>query len=139
MAAGSRDRPPMLATGRYHNQITVPYYTFDTRPNGEAIAEVHFTVLITQQFTTPAVPATEIPGIPCKTSVENNKSTPTADACHTAQEMWEAIQVTTSESLNISRMSRQNLFWEFGQFTSHDGETIESYYTRFYMIWNEMI
>ncbi|GJY95002.1 hypothetical protein Tco_0511363 [Tanacetum coccineum] len=32
-----------------------------------------------------------------------------------------------------------NLFWEFGQFTSHDGETIESYYTRFYKMMNEMI
>ncbi|GKG22198.1 hypothetical protein Tco_0387501, partial [Tanacetum coccineum] len=34
---------------------------------------------------------------------------------------------------------KTNLFWEFGQFTSHDGETIESYYARFYKMMNKMI
>nr|GEX72354.1 hypothetical protein [Tanacetum cinerariifolium] len=46
----------------------------------------------------------------------------TVDACQTAQEMWEAIE----------RLQQ-------GEFTSHDGETIESYYTRFYKLMNEMI
>ncbi|GJZ68709.1 gag-pol polyprotein [Tanacetum coccineum] len=63
----------------------------------------------------------------------------TVDACQTAQEMWEAIErLQQGESLNIQDV-KTNLFWEFGQFTSHDGETIESYYTRFYKIMNEMI
>ncbi|GJU01638.1 hypothetical protein Tco_1111976, partial [Tanacetum coccineum] len=67
---------------------------------------------------------------------ENN---PTVDACQTAQEMWEAIErLQQGESLNIQDV-KTNLFWEFGQFTSHDGETIESYYTRFYKMMNEMI
>ncbi|GJX86062.1 hypothetical protein Tco_0336836, partial [Tanacetum coccineum] len=34
---------------------------------------------------------------------------------------------------------KTNLFWVFEKFTSHDGETIESYYTRFYKMMNEMI
>ncbi|GJS44791.1 retrovirus-related pol polyprotein from transposon TNT 1-94 [Tanacetum coccineum] len=63
----------------------------------------------------------------------------TVDACQTAQEMWEAIKrLQQGESLNIQDV-KTNLFWEFGQFTSHDGETIESYYTRFYKMMNEMI
>ncbi|GJZ82893.1 hypothetical protein Tco_0648066 [Tanacetum coccineum] len=63
----------------------------------------------------------------------------TIDACQTAQEMWEAIErLQQGESLNIQDV-KTNLFWEFGQFTSHDGETIESYYTRFYEMMNEMI
>ncbi|GJU26446.1 hypothetical protein Tco_1165067 [Tanacetum coccineum] len=63
----------------------------------------------------------------------------TVDACKTAQEMWEAIKrLQQGESLNIQDV-KTNLFWEFGQFTSHDGETIESYYTRFYKMMNEMI
>ncbi|GJZ43257.1 hypothetical protein Tco_0590512 [Tanacetum coccineum] len=63
----------------------------------------------------------------------------TVDACQTAQEMWEAIErLQQGESLNIQDV-KTNLFWEFGQFTSHDGETIESYYTRFYKMMNEMI
>ncbi|GJW93146.1 putative ribonuclease H-like domain-containing protein [Tanacetum coccineum] len=63
----------------------------------------------------------------------------TVDACQTAQEMWEAIErLQQGESLNIQDV-KTNLFWEFGQFTSHDGETIESYYTRFYKMMNGMI
>ncbi|GJW29055.1 retrovirus-related pol polyprotein from transposon TNT 1-94 [Tanacetum coccineum] len=41
------------------------------------------------------------------------------------------------ESLNIQDV-KTNLFWEFGRFISHDGETMESYYSRFYKMMNEM-
>ncbi|GJS21978.1 hypothetical protein Tco_0450610 [Tanacetum coccineum] len=117
---------------------------------------------------TPAVPSTEdSPAVPEQTTVETvTNMTPenrahyesekeaihliltgigdeiysTVDACQTAQEMWEAIErLQQGESLNYSKMLSTNLFWEFGQFTSHDGETIESYYTRFYKMMNEMI
>nr|GEV33295.1 Gag-Pol polyprotein [Tanacetum cinerariifolium] len=63
----------------------------------------------------------------------------TVDACQTAQEMWEAIErLQQGESLNIQDV-KINLFWEFEKFTSHDGESMESYYTRFYKSMNEMI
>ncbi|GKB63603.1 retrovirus-related pol polyprotein from transposon TNT 1-94, partial [Tanacetum coccineum] len=63
----------------------------------------------------------------------------TIDACNTTHEMWEAIErLQQGESLNIQDV-KTNLFWEFGKFSSHDGETIESYYTRFYKLMNEMI
>nr|GEV43263.1 hypothetical protein [Tanacetum cinerariifolium] len=63
----------------------------------------------------------------------------TIEACQIAQEMWEAIErLQQGESLNIQDL-KTNLFWEFGKFTSHDGETMESYYTRFYKLMNEMI
>nr|GEX56707.1 hypothetical protein [Tanacetum cinerariifolium] len=63
----------------------------------------------------------------------------TVDACQTALEMWEAIEMLQQgESLNIQDV-KTNLFWEFGKFTSHDGETMESYYTRFYKLINEMV
>ncbi|GJT54667.1 retrovirus-related pol polyprotein from transposon TNT 1-94 [Tanacetum coccineum] len=63
----------------------------------------------------------------------------TVDACKTAHEMWEAIErLQQGESLNIQDV-KTNLFWEFGKFTSHDGERMESYYSRFYMLMNEMI
>ncbi|GKD42861.1 hypothetical protein Tco_1267506 [Tanacetum coccineum] len=58
----------------------------------------------------------------------------TVDACNTAHKMWEAIErLQQGESLNIQDV-KTNLFWEFGKFTSHDGETMESYYTRFVTI-----
>nr|GEU44073.1 retrovirus-related Pol polyprotein from transposon TNT 1-94 [Tanacetum cinerariifolium] len=54
-------------------------------------------------------------------------------------EIWKAIErLQQGEYLNIQDV-KTNLFWEFGKFTSHDGETMESYYTRFYKLMNEMI
>ncbi|GKA94892.1 MAK10-like protein [Tanacetum coccineum] len=32
-----------------------------------------------------------------------------------------------------------NLYWEFGKFTSWDGESLESYYSRFYKMMNELV
>nr|GEY63085.1 retrovirus-related Pol polyprotein from transposon TNT 1-94 [Tanacetum cinerariifolium] len=53
--------------------------------------------------------------------------------------MWEATEsLQKGKSLNIQDV-KINLFWEFGKFTSHDGETMKSYYTRFYKMMNEMI
>ncbi|GKB07506.1 hypothetical protein Tco_0835790 [Tanacetum coccineum] len=50
-----------------------------------------------------------------------------------AHEMWIAIErLQHGESLNIQDV-KTNLFWEFGRFTSHDGESMESYYSRFYV------
>ncbi|GJY57115.1 hypothetical protein Tco_0456230 [Tanacetum coccineum] len=63
----------------------------------------------------------------------------TVDACKTAHEMWIAIErLQQGESLNIQDV-KTNLFWEFGKFTSQDGESMESYYSRFYKMMNEMI
>nr|GEX81407.1 putative reverse transcriptase domain, ribonuclease H-like domain, aspartic peptidase domain protein [Tanacetum cinerariifolium] len=63
----------------------------------------------------------------------------TVDACQIAQEMWEAIErLQQGESLNIQYV-KTKLFWEFSKFTSHDEESMESYYTRFYKLMNEMI
>ncbi|GJV47916.1 hypothetical protein Tco_1438128 [Tanacetum coccineum] len=43
----------------------------------------------------------------------------------------------TGESLNVQDV-KTNLFWEFGKFTSRDGESMESYYSRFYKLMNEL-
>ncbi|GJU99957.1 hypothetical protein Tco_1329228 [Tanacetum coccineum] len=121
MAAGSRDRPPMLATGRYAQWRSRFLRYIDTRPNGDALRKCILTGPYTPTMvTTPAVPATEdSPEIPAKTSVETvlnmtpeNKAHyesekeaihliltgigdeiySTVDACQTTQEMWEAIE-----------------------------------------------
>nr|GEV06215.1 hypothetical protein [Tanacetum cinerariifolium] len=99
MAVGSRDRPPMLATGRYAQWKSRFLRYIDTRPNGNALR---------------------------KCILE-------------AHEMWIAIErLQPSKSLNIQDV-KTNLFWEFEKFTSHDGESMESYYSRFYKMINEMI
>ncbi|GJU93225.1 hypothetical protein Tco_1317981 [Tanacetum coccineum] len=62
----------------------------------------------------------------------------TVDACKTANEMWIAIErLQQGESLNVQDV-KTNLFWEFGKFTSRDGESMESYYSRFYKLMNEL-
>ncbi|GJX51365.1 hypothetical protein Tco_0278210 [Tanacetum coccineum] len=60
MAAGSRDRPPMLATGRYAQWRSRFLRYIDTRPNGDALRKCILTgPYIPTMVTTPAVPATE--------------------------------------------------------------------------------
>ncbi|GKC13510.1 hypothetical protein Tco_1010292, partial [Tanacetum coccineum] len=62
----------------------------------------------------------------------------TVDACNTTNEMWIAIErLQQGESLNVQDV-KTNLFWEFGKFTSRDGESMESYYSRFYKLMNEL-
>ncbi|GJS16196.1 hypothetical protein Tco_0410668 [Tanacetum coccineum] len=63
----------------------------------------------------------------------------TVDACSTAREMWLSIErVQQGESINKQDV-KTKLFWEFGKFTSKDGESIKSYYSRFYKMMNEMV
>nr|GEY65936.1 hypothetical protein [Tanacetum cinerariifolium] len=42
------------------------------------------------------------------------------------------------ESINKKNV-KTKLFWEFGKFSSRDGGSIESYYSRFYKMMNEMV
>nr|GEX62873.1 hypothetical protein [Tanacetum cinerariifolium] len=42
------------------------------------------------------------------------------------------------ESINVQDLET-NLYWEFGKFTSWDGESLESYYSRFYKMMNELL
>nr|GEX75921.1 ribonuclease H-like domain-containing protein [Tanacetum cinerariifolium] len=61
----------------------------------------------------------------------------TVDACPNACEMWKAIErLKHGESINVQDLET-NLYWEFGKFTSQDGESLESY--RFYKMMNELI
>ncbi|GJW90883.1 integrase, catalytic region, zinc finger, CCHC-type containing protein [Tanacetum coccineum] len=42
------------------------------------------------------------------------------------------------ESINVQDLET-NLYWGFGKFTSRDGESLESYYSRFYKMMNELV
>nr|GFA24284.1 hypothetical protein [Tanacetum cinerariifolium] len=140
----------------------------DTRPNGESLKKYILsgpykpTTILVQAIDT----TDDSPAVPEHTTVETTMNMSpenkahflaekeaihliltgigddiysTVDACQIAQEMWEAIErLQQGESLNIQDV-KTNLIWEFGKFTSHDGETMESYYTRFYKLMNEMI
>nr|GEW20470.1 hypothetical protein [Tanacetum cinerariifolium] len=63
----------------------------------------------------------------------------TVDACANVCEMWKSIErLKHGESINVQDL-KTNLFWEFGKFTSQDGESLESYYLRFYKMMNELV
>nr|GEY13444.1 hypothetical protein [Tanacetum cinerariifolium] len=168
VVVGSRDRPPMLAKGRYPQWRSRFLRYIDTRPNGEALRKCIFsgpykptTVLVQvvaatddstaiSEHTTVETPMNMSPANKAYFEAEKeaihliltrieDEIYSTVNACQTAQEMWKAIErLQQGESLNIQDV-KTNLFWEFGKFTSHDEETMESYYTRFYKLMNEMI
>ncbi|GJS05651.1 reverse transcriptase domain-containing protein [Tanacetum coccineum] len=141
MAAGSRDRPPMLATGRYAQWRSRFLRYIDTRPNGDALRKCILKGPYTPTIvTTPAVPATEdSPAVPEQTTVETVMNmTPenrahfesekeaihliltgigdeiysTIDACQTAQENYSSSLILIyRDSLTSTYHTR---FWAIG-------------------------
>ncbi|GKB46455.1 retrovirus-related pol polyprotein from transposon TNT 1-94 [Tanacetum coccineum] len=167
MAAGSKDRPPMLGPGRY-SQWRSPFLRYiDTKPNGEGLRKsilsgpyVPSTVLVQvvaategnhaiQQHTTIETVLNMTPenkehflsekeAIFLLLTGIGDDIYSTVDACKTTNETWIAIErLQQGESLNVQDV-KTNLFWEFGKFTSRDGESMESYYSRFYKLMNEL-
>ncbi|GJR54551.1 hypothetical protein Tco_1405072 [Tanacetum coccineum] len=149
MAAGSRDRPPMLAIERYAQWKSRFLRYIDTRPNDDALRKCILEGPYQLTFVTIlAVPVTDDTQAVLERTTEaihllltgiGDEIYSIVDACKTAHEMWIAIKrLQQGESLNIKDV-KTNLFWEFGNFTSHDGESMESYYSRFYKMMNKMI
>ncbi|GJY23524.1 retrovirus-related pol polyprotein from transposon TNT 1-94 [Tanacetum coccineum] len=124
MAAGSRDRPPMLATGRYAQWRSRFLRYIVTRNNGDALRKCILEGLYTPSTVIiPVVPTTEnSPLIPEQTTIktvlnmslenkahfESKKEAihliltgigdeiySIVDACQTTHEMWEAIERTS--------------------------------------------
>ncbi|GKA35472.1 hypothetical protein Tco_0721963 [Tanacetum coccineum] len=61
------------------------------------------------------------------------------DACSNAKEMWKAIKrLKQGEKINKQDVET-NLYWKFGKLTSKDGESLKSYYSRFYKMMNELV
>ncbi|GKE90164.1 hypothetical protein Tco_1567639, partial [Tanacetum coccineum] len=72
------------------------------------------------------------------TGIDNDINS-TIDAYPNACEMWKAIEwLKLGESINVQDLET-NLYWEFGKFISRDGESLESYYSRFYKMMNELV
>nr|GEY96034.1 integrase, catalytic region, zinc finger, CCHC-type, peptidase aspartic, catalytic [Tanacetum cinerariifolium] len=158
MEAGSKDRPLMLAPGNYIQWKSKIKRYIDTKPNQELIhyclknppyelgwkekaifdskgnptistegvRETYKTVTqeIRDQLNAEAKAVQII-----LTGIDNDIYS-TVDACPNACEMWKAIErLKQGESINVQDLET-NLFWEFGKFTSLDGESLESYYSR---------
>nr|GEX80423.1 hypothetical protein [Tanacetum cinerariifolium] len=130
MEAGSKDRPPMLAPGNYVQWKSRIKRYIDTKPNHELIHHCLKNPPYKFMWADKEVPISE--GI-------YNDIYSIVDACPNACEMWKAIKrLKHGESINVQDLET-NLYWEFIKFTSQDDESLESYYSRFYKMMNELI
>nr|GFC01830.1 hypothetical protein [Tanacetum cinerariifolium] len=123
MEAGSKDRPPMLAPGWIDKEI--PIYEGSPITRTERFQETYKNVSqdICDQLNAEAKAAQII-----LTGIDNDIYS-TVDACPNACEMWKAIErLKQGESINVQDLET-NLYWKFQKFTSHDGESLESYYS----------
>ncbi|GJX58752.1 hypothetical protein Tco_0290142 [Tanacetum coccineum] len=155
MEAGGKDHPPMLAPGNYVQWKSIIKRYIDTKPNNELIHYCLQNPPYKFKWTAKIVPVAE--GSSETTTegyMENYKNVSqdirdqlnaeakavqiiligidndiysTVDACPNACEMWKAIErLKQGESINVQDLET-NLYWEFGKFTSRDGESLESY------------
>ncbi|GJT20623.1 putative reverse transcriptase domain-containing protein [Tanacetum coccineum] len=140
MAAGSKDRPPMLGPGRYSQWRSRFLRYIDTKPNGEGLRKsilsgpyVPSTVLVQ------AVAATEgNPAIQQHTTIETVLNMTPENKEHFLSEKEAIFLLLTELERKSIHYVKTNLFWEFRKFTSRDGESMESYYSRFYKLMNEL-
>ncbi|GKB77272.1 hypothetical protein Tco_0944167 [Tanacetum coccineum] len=167
MAVGSKDRPPMLGPGIYSQWRSRFLHYIDTKGNGEYLRKCIFkgpykltSVVIEAVAATlnsPKVPQHDEAETIHNMSTENklyfqaekeaifllltgirDEIYSTVDACNTANEVWIAIErLQQGESLNVQDV-KTNLLWEFRKFTSRDGKSMESYYSQFYKLMNEL-
>nr|GEY48171.1 hypothetical protein [Tanacetum cinerariifolium] len=167
MEAGGKDRPPMLAPGNYVQWKSRIKRYIDTKPNHELIHYCLKNPLYKFTWADKEVPISEGSSVTTtETYMETYKNVSqdihdqlnakakvvqiiltgidndiysTVDACPNACEMWKAIErLKHDESINVQDLET-NLYWKFGKFTSQDGKSLESHYSRFYKMMNELI
>ncbi|GJT74662.1 retrovirus-related pol polyprotein from transposon TNT 1-94 [Tanacetum coccineum] len=141
MEAGSKDRPPMLAPGNYVQWKSRIKRYIDTKPNRELI---HYSLQnppYIYQWAEKTVPVAEGSS---ETTIERymenykNVSQDIRDQMNAEAEAKAIERLKQGESINVQDLET-NLYWEFGKFTSRDGESLESYYSRFYKMMNELV
>nr|GEZ83682.1 hypothetical protein [Tanacetum cinerariifolium] len=137
---GSKDRPLMLAPGNYVQWKSRIKRYIDTKPNHELIHYCLENPPYQLDWTNIKVPVSEGSPITITERIRiDNDIYSTVDACPNACEMWKAIErLKQGESINVQDLET-NMYWEFVKFTSHDGESLESYYSRLYKMMNELI
>nr|GEW95677.1 reverse transcriptase domain-containing protein [Tanacetum cinerariifolium] len=167
MEAGGKDRPPMLAPSNYVQWKSRIKRYIDTIPNHELIHYCLTNPPYKLGWIDKEVPTSEgspitrterfqetyknvsqdirdqlnaeAEAVQIILTMINNDIYSTVDACPNACEMWKAIErLKQGESINVQDLET-SLYWEFGKFTSQDGESLESYYLRFYKMMNELI
>nr|GEV76458.1 hypothetical protein [Tanacetum cinerariifolium] len=167
MEAGGKDRPPMLAPGNYVQWKSRIKSYIDTKPNHEVIHYCLKNPPYKFTWANKEVPISEGSSVTTiETYMETYKNVSQdirdqlnaeakavqiiltgidndiysiVDACPNACEMWKEIErLKQGESTNVQDLET-NLYWKFGKFTLKDGESLESYYLRFYKMMNKLV
>nr|GEV71615.1 hypothetical protein [Tanacetum cinerariifolium] len=114
LKTGGKDRPPMLAPGNYIQWKSRIKRYIDTKPNHELI---HYCLKNPPYKFTWADKVVPVSEGSLETTTERLKH---------------------GESINVQDLET-NLYWELEKFTSWDGESLESYYSRFFKMMNELV
>nr|GEY59316.1 hypothetical protein [Tanacetum cinerariifolium] len=158
MEVGSKDRPPMLAPGNYVQWKSRIKRYIDTKLNHELIhyclknPPYKFTWADKQVLISKGKPVTttetymetyktisqdihdqlnaEAEAVQIILTGIDNDIYSTVDAYPNACKMWKAIERLKQDELINVQYLETSLYWEFGKFTSQDGESLESYYSR---------
>ncbi|GJS24703.1 retrovirus-related pol polyprotein from transposon TNT 1-94 [Tanacetum coccineum] len=167
MEACGKDRPPMLAPGNYVQWKSRIKRYIDTKPNNELIHYclqnppykfkwTEKTVLVSEGSSKTTTEGyienyknasqdirdqlnAEAESVQIILTGIDNDIYSTVDACPNPCEMWKAVErLKQGESINVQDLET-NFYWEFRKFTSRDGESLESYYSRFYKMMNELV
>ncbi|GJX36530.1 hypothetical protein Tco_0248087 [Tanacetum coccineum] len=146
MVAGTKERPPMLAPVSYAQWKSRFMRCVGTKHNRELLMKTIYEVPhIMTKITHPDTPEDrDNPRIACQAvhmilKGIGNDTYYIVDACPSTKEMWIVIErLQQGESIYIQDINTK-LLWEFGKFTTRDGESIESYYIRFYRMMTEMV
>ncbi|GKB16762.1 hypothetical protein Tco_0850685 [Tanacetum coccineum] len=110
MATGSKEPPPMLASGSYAQWKSRFMQYVDTKTNRELLKKtIYEGPYVMTEITHPEF---------LKMVIDQGYQ--------------------QGESINIQDV-KTKLFWEFGKFFSRVGKSTESYYTRIYRMMNEMV
>ncbi|GJY34242.1 hypothetical protein Tco_0418711 [Tanacetum coccineum] len=139
MEAGGKGCPPMLAPGNYIQWKSRIKRYIDTKPNNEHIHYCLQNPPYKFKWTEKTVPVAEAEAVQIILTGIDNDIYSRVDACPNSCEMWKAIErLKQAKSINVQDLET-NLYWEFRKFTSQDGESLKSYYSRFYKIMNELV
>ncbi|GKB70237.1 hypothetical protein Tco_0931649 [Tanacetum coccineum] len=116
MEAGGKDHPPMIAPGNYVQWKSIIKRYIDTKPNNELIYYCLQNPPYKFKWTDKSVLV-----------AEGSSETTTEGYIENYKNVSQDIQ----DQLNAEV--------EFGKFTLWDGESLESYYSRFYKMMNELV
>ncbi|GJX70410.1 retrovirus-related pol polyprotein from transposon TNT 1-94 [Tanacetum coccineum] len=140
MAAGSKDRPPMLGPGRYSQWRSRFLRYIDTKGNGEYLRKCIFKGLYKLTSVVIEVVAATVNSlkVPQHDEVETVHNISAENKLYFQAEKEAIFLLLTGIGDEIySTVDACNTANEM-KFTSRDGESMESYYSRFYKLMNEL-